>query len=103
LLVSTVGKGEAIFSPGIAVRIIDFFNTARPAVPKEHFPALTSREREMLHLMDKGASNAEIAQLLSLSSKTVADYVSNILSKLQVIDRDEAIRRAREVGMGLDD
>jgi DNA-binding NarL/FixJ family response regulator len=54
----------------------------------------------MLHLMVQGASNAEIARLLSLSSKTVANYVSNILGKLQALDRDEAIRRAREAGLG---
>ncbi len=45
------------------------------------------------------ASNAEIAQLLSLSPKTVANYVSNILHKLQVADREEAAVRAREAGL----
>ena len=52
----------------------------------------------MLHLMAQGASNAEIARLLSLSPKTVANYVSNILHKLQVADRKEAMVRAREIG-----
>lgn len=98
--IRAVGHGEAIFSSGIAMRLVDFFTTALPAVPKEAFPGLTGREREMLHLMVQGTSNAEIARLLSLSSKTVANYVSNILGKLQAVDRDEAIRRAREVGMG---
>ena len=77
-------------------------STDRPAVPREAFPALTDREREMLHLMGKGASNAEIARLLSLSPKTVANYVSNILHKLQVADRKEAALRAREAGLGQD-
>ncbi len=54
----------------------------------------------MLHLMARGTSNAEIARLLSLSSKTVANYVSNILQKLQAADREEAIVRAREAGLG---
>lgn len=98
--IRAVGRGEAIFSSGIAARLVDFFTTARPAVPREAFPMLTGREREMLHLMAQGASNAEIARLLSLSSKTVANYVSNILGKLQALDRDEAIRRAREAGLG---
>jgi DNA-binding NarL/FixJ family response regulator len=53
----------------------------------------------MLHLMAKGAPNAEIARLLSLSPKTVANYVSNILHKLQVADRKEAALRAREAGL----
>lgn len=98
--IRAVGRGEAIFSSGIAARLVDFFTTARSAVPREAFPMLTGREREMLHLMAQGASNAEIARLLSLSSKTVANYVSNILGKLQALDRDEAVRRAREAGLG---
>lgn len=97
--IRAVGHGEAIFSPGIAVRLVDFFTTARSAVPKESFPGLTGREREMLQLIAQGASNAEIARLLSLSGKTVANYVSNILAKLQAVDRDAAIRRAREAGL----
>jgi len=98
--IRTVGRGGAVFSPGIAARLVDFFTTARPAVPREAFPTLTDREREMLHLMAQGASNAEIARLLSLSPKTVANYVSNILHKLQVADRKEAVLRAREAGIG---
>lgn len=95
-----VGRGEAIFSPSIAARLIDFFNTARPAAPREIFPGLTARERELLQLMMQGASNGEIAQLLSLSAKTVANYISNILGKLQAVDRAEALRIAREAGLG---
>jgi DNA-binding NarL/FixJ family response regulator len=53
----------------------------------------------MLHLMTRGSSNAEISRLLSLSPKTVANYVSNILHKLQVADRAGAIIRAREAGL----
>ncbi len=100
--IRAVGHGEAIFSPGIAARLTDFFTTARPAADRETFPSLTGREREMLHLMAQGASNAEIAGLLSLSTKTVANYVSNILGKLQVAGRDEAVQRAREGGLAQD-
>jgi DNA-binding NarL/FixJ family response regulator len=98
--IRTVGRGGAVFSSGIAARLMDFFTTTRPAVPREAFPTLTEREREMLHLMAQGASNAEISHLLSLSVKTVANYVSNILHKLQVADRKGAIARAREAGLG---
>ena len=98
--IRAVGRGGAVFGPSVAARLADFFATGRPAVPREAFPALTDREREMLHLMAKGASNTEIARLLSLSSKTVANYVSNILHKLQVADRNEATLRARESGLG---
>ncbi len=98
--IRTVGRGGAVFGPSIAARLTDFLTTACPAVPKETFPALSDREREMLHLMAKGASNAEISRLLTLSPKTVANYVSNILHKLQVADRAQAIVRAREAGLG---
>lgn len=54
----------------------------------------------MLHLIARGASNAEIARLFSLGPKTVADYVSNILQKLQIADRKQAAPRAREAGRG---
>jgi DNA-binding NarL/FixJ family response regulator len=95
-----VGRGEAIFSPSIAGRLIDFFSGGRPAVSREAFPGLTAREREMLQLMAEGASNGEIAGLLGLSGKTVANYISNILGKLQAADRAEAVRMAREAGLG---
>jgi DNA-binding NarL/FixJ family response regulator len=98
--IRAVGRGGAVFGPGVASRLADFLTTARPAVPKESFPLLTDREREMLHLMARGASNAEIARLLSLSTKTVANYVSNILQKLQVPDRKAAVARACDAGLG---
>ncbi len=94
--IRSVARGEAIFSPAIASRVIDYFAATHPAAPAQAFPTLTAREREILHLMVRGASNLEIARLLSLSPKTIANYVSNILSKLQVAGRAEAIERARE-------
>lgn len=94
-----VGRGEAIFGPGIAARVLDVFTGSRPAVPQEAFPALTTRERELLHLMAQGVSNAQIAQLLSLSTKTVANYVSSILGKLQIASRTEAVQRVRDAGL----
>lgn len=100
--IRAVGRGEAIFSPGIAARLMDFFSTARPAVPREVFPGLTDREREILHLMMGGAANADIARVLNLSGKTVANYVSNILGKLQVADREEAVQRARQAGFSVE-
>ncbi len=98
--VQAVGRGEAIFSPAIANRLIDFFATPHPTVPKEVFPALTERERDVLGLIAQGLANPDIARQLSLSVKTVHNYVSNIFSKLQVADRAQAIVRAREAGLG---
>jgi DNA-binding NarL/FixJ family response regulator len=82
------------------VRLIEFFAAPTHAVPPQTFPELSEREREILDLVAQGASNAEIANRLVLSPKTVRTYASNIFSKLQVADRAHAIIRAREVGLG---
>lgn len=93
-----VGRGEAIFSPAIAERIIGYF-AARPSLPTGLFPELTESERSVLALMARGVNNEEIARQLSFSPKTVRNYVSNIFSKLQVADRAQAIVKAREAGL----
>jgi DNA-binding NarL/FixJ family response regulator len=93
-----VGNGEAIFSPAIALRLIDYFAAHQPTMP-ELFPELTASEREVLKLMAQGLSNEAIAQQLSFSIKTVRNYSSNIFSKLQVADRAQAIVKARDAGL----
>jgi DNA-binding NarL/FixJ family response regulator len=98
--IRAVGSGEAIFSPAIATRLLDFFAAPRPALPPQAFPELTEREREILDLIAQGHNNHEIASRLVLSPHTVRNYVSNIFSKLQVADRAHAILRAREAGLG---
>ena len=100
--IQAAGSGEAIFSPAIAQRLIDFFAAPRPAAPPQVFPELTDREREVLILIVRGHKNPEIANRLSISLKTVRNHVSNIFSKLQVADRAQAILRAREAGLGRD-
>jgi DNA-binding NarL/FixJ family response regulator len=100
--VKAVSRGEAIFSPAIAERLIHYFAALKPAAADQAFPELTDREREILHLIAKGHSNSEIAERLLLSIKTVQNHVSNIFSKLQVADRAQAIIRARNAGLGLE-
>ena len=100
--VKAVNRGEAIFSPAIAERLILYFAALKPAVANLAFPELTDREREILHLIAQGHSNSEIAERLLLRTKTVQNHVSNIFSKLQVADRAQAIVRARNAGLGLD-
>jgi DNA-binding NarL/FixJ family response regulator len=100
--IRAVGRGEAIFSPAVATRLIDFFAAPRPMLPPQAFAELTDREREILDLIAQGHSNPEIAAQLVLSPNTVRNYVSNIFSKLQVVDRAQAIIRAREAGLGYD-
>lgn len=96
----TVGSGEAIFGRGVAARLADYFENARPAAPPDVFPELSDRERGILDLIAQGHKNPEIAKRLYLSPKTVRNHVSNILHKLQVSDRAGAIIRAREAGLG---
>ncbi|ANZ38874.1 DNA-binding response regulator [Lentzea guizhouensis] len=91
--VRAVGDGEAIFSPAVATRLLEFFTSApRP----EAMPELTSREREIANLMAAGKGNATIARDLVLSTKTVRNHVSNILRKLHAADRAQAVDRIRD-------
>ncbi len=99
--IRAVSSGEAIFGPAIARKLINYFAAPRPAAPPQTFPELTDREREILALMAQHFTNPEIAERLSISQKTVRNQVSNIFSKLQVVDRAEAIIRARAAGLGL--
>ena len=98
--VRAVAAGDAIFGPAVARRLVDFFARPAPRPDPEAFPELTEREREILELIARGRSNAEITSALGLAPKTVRNHVSNIFSKLQVRDRAEAIVRAREAGLG---
>jgi DNA-binding NarL/FixJ family response regulator len=101
LSIRAVSKGEAIFSPSIATRVLAYFSaSAQGGAPPQAFPTLTDREREILRLIAQGHPNPSIARKLSLSTKTVGNYVSNIFTKLQVADRAQAIIRAREAGLG---
>jgi DNA-binding NarL/FixJ family response regulator len=99
--IEVVSQGEAIFGPAIARKLIHFFASPRQAASPQIFPELTDREREILTLMTQHLTNLEIAERLAISQKTVRNQVSNILSKLQVVDRAQAIIRAREAGLGL--
>ena len=97
--IRVVAQGEAIFGPAIARRLVHFFSKPHPQTNLT-FPELTEREREILDLIARGETNAEIAQRLVLSPHTVRNHISNIFSKLQVADRADAIIRAKEAGMG---
>src|SRR5215212_3213823 len=97
--IRAVASGEAVFGPGVAERIIGYFSVPRPAPPQRAFPELTKREEEVLSLVAQGKSNQEIARQLFVSLKTVRNHVSNILLKLQVADRAQAVIRARDAGI----
>jgi DNA-binding NarL/FixJ family response regulator len=88
--IRAVGSGDAIFSPVIAARLVDYFEALQPRHSTQVFPDLSSREREILALLAQGYKNAEIADRL-------------VISKLQVADRAQAILRAKDAGFGISD
>jgi DNA-binding NarL/FixJ family response regulator len=96
--VQAVASGEAIFGAALAERLITYLSAAQESM--QPFPELSDREREVLRLLADGLGNADIAQRLDVAPKTVRNNVSSILNKLQVVDRAQAIVRAREAGLG---
>lgn len=98
--ITAVARGEAIFGPGVAGRVLSYLTRPLSARDEVVFPELTEREREVLELIASGVSNPGIATRLALSPKTVRNNVSSIFAKLQVADRAEAIVRARRAGLG---
>ncbi len=95
-----VAHGEVVFSAGIASRVLAFFAAGPPRAALTPFPELTDREREVLDLVARGLTNAEIARRLVLSGKTVRNHVSNVFAKLRVAGRAEAVAQARDAGLG---
>ena len=93
--VRTVASGGAVFGAGVAARVLAATSTP-DSTAAEDPEGLTAREREVLGQIAEGASNAQIARALGLSVKTVQNYVSRILDKLQVADRTQAALRARQ-------
>ncbi len=95
----SVADGGVILGPRVAQRMQHFFESPPPTTP---FPGVTAREHEVLALLAKGRSNPDIAAALHISGKTVRNHVSNLFTKLQVLDRAEAIVRARSAGIGVE-
>jgi DNA-binding NarL/FixJ family response regulator len=84
--VRSVAAGGAVFGAGVAERLLTRTSSPTPADDD----GLTDRERDVLALIAEGSSNAQIARALGLSLKTVQNYVSRILEKLQLADRTQA-------------
>lgn len=101
--IAAVAAGEAIFGPGVAERVLGYLTRPLSGQDDVVFPQLTDRERDVLELIAAGHGNAAIAARLSLSPKTIRNNVSSIFGKLQVVDRSEAIVRARRAGLGITD
>ena len=98
--IRAVANGEAILGPAIADRLGSYLTGSLASDPADAFPQLTEREQEVLALLAERRTNAEIAAKMFLSQKTVRNYVSGILAKLEVADRAEARLVARAAGIG---
>lgn len=98
--IRTVATGGAIFSPGIAQKVLGYLTAPTPHPSSDIFDELAPREREILELIAKGKTNSEIASTLTLSPKTVSNYISNVLLKVHATDRAKLMLMALESGMG---
>jgi DNA-binding NarL/FixJ family response regulator len=99
--IRTIASGDALLSPSITRRLIEDYVT-RPRQqlsPGVEFDRLTPREAEVLRLIARGFSNAEIAARLHLSEPTVKTHVTRMLAKLSVRDRVQAVVLAYESGL----
>jgi len=99
--IRAVANGEAILGPQVASRAMATLTSGRTAV-RVPFPELSDREREVLDLLARGYDNATIARRMVLSPKTVRNHVSNVLTKLGIPDRAQAMIKARDEGLGGD-
>ena len=100
--IRVVAKGDAIVAPSVTRRLIErHIGTSSDPLPrtKAELGALTEREREVLELIARGLSNAEIAARLFLTEGTVKGHVSRILTKLGLRDRVQAVVFSYECGL----
>jgi len=96
--VRKAARGESVLHPRVASRVVQELRGARRDTPNL-FTDLSDRELEVLRLIADGLSNAAIANKLFISEKTVKGHVSNILSKLHMMDRTQAAVFAWQQGL----
>lgn len=101
--IRAVHSGDAVVSPRITAKLIEVaaphLGTRRRTDTDPSLPDLTAREREIFVLMGRGETNSEIAATLALSESTVKAHVGQVLAKLGVRNRVEAVIRAYELGL----
>jgi DNA-binding NarL/FixJ family response regulator len=96
--VRIVAAGDALLAPSVTRRLVEDFARAQPVVPITPV-RLTPRETDVLRLVARGLSNRQIAAELVLAEQTVKTHVSNILTKLDLRDRAQAVVYAYEAGV----
>jgi DNA-binding NarL/FixJ family response regulator len=94
-----VAGGEALLSPAITRRVIERFARLPQPAPRKELQDLTERELDVLRLIARGLSNAEIGQELYISDTTVKTHITHILQKLDLRDRVQAVVLAYESGI----
>jgi DNA-binding NarL/FixJ family response regulator len=100
--VRAAGRGHALLAPEVTRRVIGKMSAERPVADRTEPPELahlTAREREVLVLLGRGLSNGEVAAELVLGEATVKTHVSNVLAKLHLRDRVQAVIYAYEAGL----
>ncbi|WP_282694041.1 response regulator transcription factor [Streptomyces sp. CC208A] len=100
--VRVVAAGDSLLAPSVARRLVEQYTAGGPsraAAPDPRLDVLTGRERETLLLLARGLSNAEIAAELVVSEHTVKTHVGNVLAKLGLRDRIQAVICAYETGL----
>jgi DNA-binding NarL/FixJ family response regulator len=97
--VRAAARGEELLAPSVTRRLIEEFTRSGRLPPPPGYEQLTEREREVLQLVARGRSNAEIASELFVSLETVKTHVARILAKLGLRDRVQAVVTAYESGL----
>jgi DNA-binding NarL/FixJ family response regulator len=97
--VRVVAAGHGLLSPQVTRRVIEQFTRLPPPGSPDTLQGLTTREREVLKLLARGLSNAEIAAQLVVSDATVKSHVAHLLAKLHLRDRVQAVVLAYESGL----
>jgi DNA-binding NarL/FixJ family response regulator len=97
--VEIVAAGESLLAPSVTRRLVERFVRTAPSPPPRELGELTPREREVLELMARGRSNAELAAALVISETTAKTHVARILAKLRLRDRVQAVVFAYEYGI----
>lgn len=93
-------EGTALYVPSVTERLLTAVTHHGPETEEMHLGGpLTARESDVLHLMSSGLNNPEIAEALGLAVGTVKNHVSNVLLKLAVRDRTQAVLKALELGL----
>jgi DNA-binding NarL/FixJ family response regulator len=97
--IRAAAEGGALFSPGVTRRLIERFAQLGDSAPPPELGELSPREMEVLTLVARGLTNAEIATALVVSEHTVKSHVAHVLGKLDLRDRTQAVILAYESGL----